>query len=201
MSILLIRHGETALNAARVVQPPDTPLSERGLAQARSLGVRIAGMDGVVQILSSDQARARMTAECVREKTGLPLGLDPGLQERNFGDIRGTPYSELGFDIFGPDYDPPGGESWESFHRRVDEVWERVTRLRAKLDGSLAVVTHGLVCRSLATRRLALPRELGDPSGWANTALTIVDPEPPWRVRLVNCTAHLEDGPRAGAAV
>ena len=33
MSILLARHGETPSNAARVLQLPDTPLSERGLAQ------------------------------------------------------------------------------------------------------------------------------------------------------------------------
>ena len=201
MSILLIRHGETALNAARVVQPPDTPLSERGVAQARCLGERLASM-GVAQILCSDQARARMTAECVREKTGAPLDVDPGLAERNFGDIRGTPYSELDVDIFGPDYEPPGGESWEVFHRRVDSVWERVTRRVATLTGSLAVVTHGLVCRSLATRRLDLASELaGGPRSWANSALTIIDPAPPWQVRLLNCVAHLEGGAGDGAPV
>lgn len=200
MSILLIRHGETALNAARVVQPPDTPLSERGIAQARSLGLRLAAM-GVAQILSSDQTRARMTAECVREKTGAPLELDPGLAERNFGDIRGTPYSELEVDIFGPDYDPPGGESWEQFHRRVDSVWERVVRRVAALQGNLAVVTHGLVCRSLVMRRHRAP-ELGEnPLAWANTALTIIDSEPPWQVRLLNCVAHLEGGAGEGAPV
>ena len=30
----LIRHGETSLNVARVLQPADTPLSARGHAQA-----------------------------------------------------------------------------------------------------------------------------------------------------------------------
>ena len=30
MAIFLIRHGETPLNASRVLQWPDTPLSERG---------------------------------------------------------------------------------------------------------------------------------------------------------------------------
>ena len=37
MAIFLIRHGETAGNANRVVQVPETPLSERGLAQGMSL--------------------------------------------------------------------------------------------------------------------------------------------------------------------
>jgi len=31
MSLILIRHGETALNASRTLQFPDTPLGERGL--------------------------------------------------------------------------------------------------------------------------------------------------------------------------
>ena len=30
MGIVLVRHGETALNVARVLQPADTPLSASG---------------------------------------------------------------------------------------------------------------------------------------------------------------------------
>ena len=35
--ILIIRHGESVSNAARVVQLPDVPLSEQGQEQARRL--------------------------------------------------------------------------------------------------------------------------------------------------------------------
>ena len=41
MSLLLIRHGETAFNRDRVMQPADTPLSEQGVAQARHLAGRL----------------------------------------------------------------------------------------------------------------------------------------------------------------
>ena len=44
MAIYLIRHGETPLNAARIVQYPDTPLSERGRDQARRVGERLTGL-------------------------------------------------------------------------------------------------------------------------------------------------------------
>ena len=37
MLLYLIRHGETPLNVARVLQPADTPLSERGQRQAQAL--------------------------------------------------------------------------------------------------------------------------------------------------------------------
>lgn len=142
--------------------------------------------------MSSDYARAAATAEHLRQATGAPLAFEPLLQERNFGDLRGTPYSELGFDMFEPDYAPPSGETWAVFHARVDRAWARVQELAAATGGHLAVVTHGLVCRSLAARHLILADGESVPERWENTSLTIVDWPAPWRVRLLNCAAHLE---------
>jgi broad specificity phosphatase PhoE len=191
MAIYLIRHGETASNAARIVQTPETPLSERGVAQAELLARRLAAAD-ISEILSSDQPRAAMTAERLQSATGARLRLEPLLQERNYGDIRGRAYAEIGADILGPDYEPPGGERWADFHARVDLAWIEITRAAARAGGGLAVVTHGLVCGSLALRHLRLPDGVVPPQRWGNTSLTIVDAQPPWNVRLLNCTAHLD---------
>jgi len=192
MSIFLIRHGETLGNASRTVQMPDSPLSPRGAAQADRLARRLEG-EGIALILSSDYSRAVQTAEHLRRATGVPVRYDPLLQERNFGDIRGTPYAELGFDMFEPDYAPPNGETWEIFHARVDRAWALVQETAAAAEGHLAVVTHGLVCRSLAARHLVLPEGEQAPLAWGNTGLTIIDHPAPWRVRLLNCIAHLDD--------
>jgi broad specificity phosphatase PhoE len=191
VSLFLIRHGETVGNASRTVQLPDNPLSARGQAQAERLAQRLAAA-GIVHIVSSDFARARSTAEALRRLTGAPLTFEPLLQERNFGDLRGTPYTELGLDMFAPDYAPPNGESWPVFHARVDRAWSRVQALAAATEGDLAIVTHGLVCRSLAERHLRLPDGQMAPERWENTSLTIVDCPAPWRVRLLNCVAHLD---------
>jgi probable phosphoglycerate mutase len=191
VAILLIRHGETPSNAARVIQTPDTPLSERGREQAERLARRLRG-EGVAHILSSDLSRAVMTSEALRAATGVRLELEPLLQERDFGDLRGTPYAELAQDLFGPQFVPPGGESWEVFHRRVDTAWDRVREIATGTPGNLAVVTHGLVCHSLVSRHLAKTAVDPEVTGFANTALTIVEASPPWRVRLLACTAHLE---------
>jgi probable phosphoglycerate mutase len=192
MSIFLIRHGETVGNASRVVQHPDNPLSPRGEAQAERLARRLAGA-GIARIVSSDFARAASTARALERVLGVPLTFEPLLQERSFGDLRGTPYAELGLDMFAPDYAPPNGETWEVFHHRVERAWARVQALAAGTAGHLAVVTHGLVCRSLAERHLVLgPGEIA-PLKWENTSLTVCEGPTPWRVGLLNCVAHLDD--------
>ena len=204
MAIYLVRHGETAGNAALVVQEPDIPLSYCGIDQARRLAHRLAG-EGIGEILSSDLVRAGMTAEAVRETTGAPLRFDSLLQERNFGDVRGTAYAELDFDLFAPDYEPPGGESWERFEARMDEAWVLIQRVAEACEGNLAVITHGLVCRSEVARRTCLPG--GDDQAqrglsWRNTSVTILDGPDPWEVRLLNCSAHLDEAePREGGVV
>jgi broad specificity phosphatase PhoE len=188
MAILLVRHGETAGNANRIVQMPDIPLSERGLEQADRLGARLADA-GIGRILASDYTRAQMTAEAVRDTTGAPLELDPLLRERHFGVHRGTPYAELAVDLFGPEYEPPGGESWAALHARVNDAWARVVTLAAETQGHLAVVTHGLVCHSVVLNHVEIAGEA--PLRFDNTSLTEIDSVAPHAVSRLNCTVHL----------
>ena len=56
MDVYLVRHGETPLNAARILQFPDTPLSERGSVQAQRVGRRLATA-GINRVLTSDTRR------------------------------------------------------------------------------------------------------------------------------------------------
>lgn len=192
MAIFLIRHGQTALNAARVIQHPHTPLNARGLEQARRLGERMA-REAIGLIVSSDYARTHQTAEGVEAGTGARLEFNPNLRERNFGDIRGTAYDDHEEDVFAEGYRPAGGESWPVFHRRVDQAWSEMVATAAGVDGDIAVVTHGLVCNSLFDRVFSLSPETVQ-QGWvvANTSVTIVEPEPPFRVHLLACATHLD---------
>ena len=198
--IYLIRHGETDSNAARIVQTPDVGLSLRGIGQAERLAQRLAH-EGITAILSSDLRRAIMTAERLHAATGAPITFDAGLQERNFGDIRGQAYATLGVDILTPDYEPPGGERWADFHARVDAAWTRIADAAGATPGNLAVVTHGLVCSSLALRHLQLSSDQRAVAAWHNTSVTIIEARPPWPVQLINCTAHLDQPAGSGSAV
>jgi probable phosphoglycerate mutase len=183
-TIYLIRHGETAFNRERILQTPDVPLSEEGVEQARALARRLAGA-GIQRILSSDLERAVATTRELAAALGAPVHYDALLQERNFGDLRGSAYRDLGFDPFATDYVPPRGESVPAFEARVARAWDLIQLHAAELDGPLAVVTHGLVCRALVTHHLAVPLEFEPPDDvyrFANCSLTIAT-GPPWIVR------------------
>jgi broad specificity phosphatase PhoE len=192
MPLYLVRHGETELNATRVLQPADTPLSARGLAQARAIAARLA-KEPLAGIVSSDMPRAAQTAEAIAAATGLAVRHDPLLRERSFGDLRGRSYDSLGFDPMAPDYAPPGGESWDAFHERVEQALASIRRHRAEIGGPIAVVTHGLVIRVLLNRHARLPDGMTECGPLSNTALSIVEPDPPHLSRLVNCCRHLDD--------
>jgi broad specificity phosphatase PhoE len=197
--ILLIRHGETAFNAARIVQPADTPLSERGLRQAERVAARVAQLGGAL-VLSSDLARARTTAEVIAAHIAVPLELSSLLQERNFGDLRGTPYDKLDHDIFAPEFVPPGGESNAQLEARTAQAFALVLQKLDKLAGNLVVVTHGLVCAALVRAHAKLG-DLPAIMSFANASLTRIERAAPHRVLELNDVAHLAELETRGAAV
>jgi len=199
MAIILVRHGETALNAARVMQPVATPLSARGEAQALALGRRLAQRGGIGAILSSDLPRAWRTAEAIADALALPIEPSALLQERNFGDLRGRPYDALGFDPLVMDAAPPGGESAADFAQRLRAAFDEMLRRHAGLDGDLVVVMHGLAIRSLLGGPLRLGAERLLELHLANTSLSIFDAAPPHALQLLNCTRHLDDAVRDDA--
>jgi broad specificity phosphatase PhoE len=193
MAVILVRHGETALNAARVMQPADTPLSERGQDQAQAVAQRLARQGGIGAILSSDLPRAWLTASAIGAALALPVRPSPLLQERSFGALRGRPYDTLGFDPLLMDEAPPGGESAAGFAQRLLAAFELMLQLHAAQPGDLVVVTHGLAIRTLLAGPLRLCAEPLRDLHLANTSVSIFDAAPPHALHLLNCTRHLDD--------
>ena len=190
MTILLVRHGETDGNAARILQHAGVPLNERGTRQAEQLAVRLQA-HGFVHILCSDMARARMTATPLAARSGISIEESPLLRERNFGDLCGLPYATLAEDPFGPDFVPPNGEGWPAFHARVADAFAFIVDRRRSVQGALVVVTHGLVCRALAERHARVPDDVTVPKRFDNTSVTVLHGDAPHRIELINCTRHL----------
>ncbi len=166
MTILLVRHGETAWNLERRYQGRfDSPLTERGAAQARAIGQLLAGLPAAVAapIVASPQGRARRTAEIIREELGSAgaVRVDERLRELTLGSWDGLTYGEIEavspgiFDDDGPEwcFRAPDGESYDAFAARVGE-W-----LGEQNDAApIIVVAHGLVSRVLRGLYAGLPR-------------------------------------------
>ena len=189
MSLVIIRHGETSGNASGIVQFPDVPLNEHGIRQAQRVGKRFAA-NPPRRVLASDYRRTRMTAEHICQATGAELTLEPLLRERHFGDLRGQSHAAIG-NLYAADLEPPNGESWPMFHARIDRAWDVIVDQLASTPGYLIVVTHGLVCYSLAARHLQLPAGQTAAMNFRNTSVTEVVPHAPWQVTRLNCIAHL----------
>jgi probable phosphoglycerate mutase len=163
--LILIRHGETLWNTERRMQGHrDSPLTERGLWQARQLGVRLK-TQSFSALYSSDLPRARHTAEHIAGATGHAIVTDPRLRERHFGVFEGLTQAEMQasdpaayarFMSRDPQYAVPGGESPAAFFARCRAALEELAARHA--GETIAVVTHGLVldCAYRAASGLAL---------------------------------------------
>jgi len=194
MKVYLVRHGETPLNTARVLQHPDTPLSERGAVQAERVAKRLASA-GIERVLTSDHARAHATAKAISAATGAPMEIEPLLRERHFGIHRGGAYGALEVDIFAPDYAPPGGETVPEFETRVGDAWAAVRTAAARVRGPIVVVSHGLVCSALARDHLVAAAGIDVAAArWVNASVTEIEVGPGPRGTIVRlaCAEHLD---------
>jgi broad specificity phosphatase PhoE len=95
---VLLRHGETAWNAAARFQGQhDTALSERGLQQAAEAAVPVAAAlaGRRVRLVTSDLERAARTAAAVADATGVEPVADPRLREVAAGAWQGLLQPEI----------------------------------------------------------------------------------------------------------
>ncbi len=192
MSLIFVRHGETDLNVAQIVQPADTPLSARGRLQAQHVAERLAAVE-IEVIVSSDLPRALDTARQVAARSGARLEVDPVWRERDFGDWRGQRWHDLGFDPRTTDQLPPAGESPAVFAERVARAFSGLQRRERRAAGALVVVTHGLVIRSLIESHLVRPATLDAALRIGNTSVTMASRQAPHVISVLDCVAHLPD--------
>ena len=192
MSIILIRHGETAFNVARILQPPDTPLSERGQRQAIALSQRFANMK-IGALVSSDLARAMETARAISDVTGAAIRSSALLQERNFGELRGLSYDGLDYDPIAMEDAPPGGESMTTLRDRAMQAMAFLREVSAASDSDVLVVSHGFFIRTLLNEQVQMPQGMLAPKRIDNTSITLISRNAPHVASLVNNVDHLSD--------
>lgn len=127
--IVFETHSTSTDNEAGIASGwSDSPLSDLGREQARSLGERRRN-DGIAAVFSSDLQRAGETARIAFEGSDVPILRDWRLRECDYGDLNGAPRAEVHRERAGFLAEPyPGGESWQQAVARNARIFEDIAR-------------------------------------------------------------------------
>jgi broad specificity phosphatase PhoE len=159
--ILLARHGETVFNVEGKWQgQSDSPLTERGLAQARELARALAD-EPIAAIYSSDLGRAVRTATEVAVPHQLTVTTDQRLREIDAGAWTGKGRAQIRLEF------PGGAEAWASkptsmrlpdgetiFEAQARALAFFAERMLAHADQTVVVISHGAVGQSILVKAM-----------------------------------------------
>jgi len=195
--LYLVRHGETASNAAGLWQgrQGDDPLNERGRVQSQAAAKALSNSSASA-LYASDLRRAVETAGIIGARLGLQVQTHPGLREYGFGEMEGSTTSEAlaGWKTLlrqwrtDPSAKPPGGESAVEFTQRVGAALQEIVDRHR--DENLIVVAHG------GSLSVGLAVLVGEPGDWrdyqmTNCGITVVDLGPDRKLLTFDETSHL----------
>lgn len=163
-SLLLLRHGRTAYNAAGRIQGQlDVDLDEVGEAEVAVVAPLVAAFRPAI-IVSSDLRRAWRTADAVGGLLGQQPVLDPRWREVDAGSWQGLTAAEAAERYpaeyaqwrRGEDVPRGGGETWAQVSERaLPAVADTVAAVPS--DGLALVVTHGGTARVVTAALMGIP--------------------------------------------
>lgn len=208
MRLVLVRHGDAHAGFHGVIGGPTgcAGLTDRGRIQAEALRDHLARSGRVAAdvLLASTLPRAIETAEIIAPGLGVQtFGRECDLCEVHPGEADGLEWAEYGtrYGSFDMEAEPdrvfaPEGESWNSFHERVEQVLERLARDYA--GQTVVAVCHAGVILASMRLLLAMPRSTADAARLhpVNTGLTEWEHDEMldrWALRSFNEAGHLLD--------
>jgi glucosyl-3-phosphoglycerate phosphatase len=186
--LLLVRHGETAWNAAGKLQgQEDIPLSDKGIEQSKSLRPFL-GRYAIQKVLSSDLQRAFQTAQALGFENPR---LEPRLREAKLGVWEGVGKAVLR-KASGDNYiawregrfTPEGGESFQALCERLKTVLDELP----DTNETTLLVTHGGVVRAALASLLNIQPSMIIPAGPGSLTVISLNGRP--RLEHYNLTAY-----------
>ena len=179
MKLYIVRHGETMFNVRRIVQGwCDSPLTERGIAQARAAGIGLRDIP-FVHVYCSTSERTLDTALGILEGRDLVPEPRKDLKEMNFGEAEGEPMSVwfTGDDPLRKAFQEVGGESFEEAGIRALTAWKNIASMYE--DGNVMIVTHGAAIMAGITQLdpAAAEKFRKEKRGPENCSVTILNAE------------------------
>ncbi|MDE9612080.1 adenosylcobalamin/alpha-ribazole phosphatase [Citrobacter portucalensis] len=164
MRLWLVRHGETEANVAGLYSGhAPTPLTERGIAQAQTLGTLLRNVP-VDNVLCSELERACHTTQLILGDREVPVRNMPELNEMFFGDWEMRHHRDLAredaenYAVWCNDWQnatPTNGEGFQAFSQRVERFIAQLADY--KTCQNLLVVSHQGVLSVLIARLLSMP--------------------------------------------
>jgi probable phosphoglycerate mutase len=164
--VLLVRHGVTPTTGKILPgRAAGLHLSDEGRLQAEGAAKRIAHVPRVAAIYSSPLERARETAAPIARGRRMPIRIDRGLLECDFGEWTGERLDRLSKR---PEWDVvqrhpsafrfPGGESFTEMQARITGA---LARLVAQHPGRVIVaVSHADPIKTAVAHALGMPLDL-----------------------------------------
>lgn len=141
--LILVRHGETALNVERRLQGRrDESLTEHGRVQAAALGEYLGPIDAVI---TSPLLRATETAAHLQLVPGATIEVDERWIELDYGEHEGDRLDGRRGGVWerwygDPSFTPTGGESLLTVAERVEQACGAAAA-RARTE-TVVVVSH-----------------------------------------------------------
>ena len=200
--IIIVRHGQTEWNIRGIRQGYlDSPLTARGMAQAKALAQRVA-REKFTALYSSDLGRAVQTAQEIADVTGHTIVTDARLRERHLGIFQGLNAEEINAKYLaerramrsqGPGYVIPGGESMV---QQVERNMACLNELAARHEGEqIVVVTHGGVVSGFFRHTLEIALEAPRRFEFVNAGLNVfVHEDGNWMLLTWGDVSHLPPG-------
>lgn len=190
MKLIIARHGETIENINHVIQGQiDGQLSDKGIKQAKKLGIRFRDTK-IDVIYSSDLKRAIDTSnEILKFHPNLKLNLDKRIRERFLGKFQGNPV--------------PENWDWKKIPKNLETNEEMCKRAKQFIDEAYSrhknetvfVVCHAGI--KMALLNVIHNKPVSDFETWdtiKNTSVSEFDIEENgnYKIKILNCTNHLD---------
>jgi probable phosphomutase (TIGR03848 family) len=161
--VLLIRHGENdVMHRSLAGRLPGVHLNQPGQGQAAALVERLKNLS-VNAVYSSPLERALETAEPLAATRGLPIQVNPGLIEVDYGQLQGKTYKQLQriniwkmLQVEPSRVQFPDGESLPGALRRVTATLDQIVESHAKNE-VVVIFTHADVVRLAVAYYLHMP--------------------------------------------
>jgi broad specificity phosphatase PhoE len=152
--LYFVRHGETQFNVEKRVQGfCDSPLTDNGIAQAKSVGMGLSEID-FTAVYASESQRVVDTARHAIGHRNIPIMTDPRLKEMNFGVLESLYATDIPaqygniletlFSLNDLNMSAPEGESYLQLFSRTNAAIMEIVQRHKDDGGNILVFSHGV---------------------------------------------------------